>query len=431
MQSEAAVAAVDAKRVWSDVEALATITEPDRPYTRRSFSPRYLEGRAWLAERMRAAGLDTRIDAAGNLIGRQPGRRAGARAIVLGSHTDTVPSGGRFDGIAGVVAALEVARALAESGVGLASPFEVVDFLAEEPSTFGVSCVGSRAMAAALDASTLAATDASGETLAAAIGRMGGDVRRLDEARREDIAAFLELHIEQGPVLEAAHVDVGIVTGIAGIARIGLAFEGEAAHAGTMPMHMRHDASAAGAEALLWVRDRARSLAGSGADYFVATTGIAELQPNASNVVPRAMRLVIDARSAQRAALERFVDELRQQAQQIAARNRVALARCEVLSDCPPAQCDARLRRLLDDRAAALGFSSLALASGAGHDAAFLTRIAPSAMVFIPCRGGRSHCPEEWAEAEAIARGTRLLCDAVIAIDRKLAREDLAAPLAA
>ncbi len=238
---------VDPDRLWTDVMALAAITDPERPYTRRSFSALFLKGREWLARRFDEAGLDVRIDTAGNLIGRREGADAGLKTIMLGSHSDTVPSGGRFDGIAGVIAALETARSLTDAAVVLRHPLEVVDFLAEEPSEYGLSCVGSRGMAGALEADMLALKNSTGEPLGSGLRRVGGDPERLAESKRADIDAFLELHIEQGVVLESEGVDVGIVTSIVGIRRMEIAFEGEADHAGTTPMGLRRDALVAGA----------------------------------------------------------------------------------------------------------------------------------------------------------------------------------------
>lgn len=414
---------VDGQRVWGDLMALGEITEPGRPYTRRSFSGRYEEGRTWLADRMRAAGLDVRVDPAGNLIGRRAGRRRDAPTIMVGSHTDTVPDGGRFDGIAGVVAALEVARSLEDRRIVLEHPLEVVDFLAEEPSEYGVSCVGSRAMVGALDAGMLARTGPEGACLGAAIDRVGGSAGRIEAARRDDVTAFFELHIEQGPLLEARGIDFGVVTAIVGITRIEIVLAGEAAHAGTTSMALRKDAAAAGAEVMIWVRDRARALAARADGHFVATAGVVEVLPGAANVVPRTMRLVVDARSERRAAMEQFLRDLRAEVDRIAVRERVAVASFEVASDSAPAACDAELRAVLESSVGGFGFSSIAMASGAGHDAAFLARIAPMAMLFIPCLGGRSHCPEEWAEPAAVAAGTAALLDAVCRTDRARASQ--------
>ncbi|MFO1298890.1 MAG: Zn-dependent hydrolase [Burkholderiaceae bacterium] len=418
MTRQSATGRIDGARLWRDLMALGEITEPGRPYTRRSFSVKFVEGREWLASRLRDAGLAVRIDAGGNLIGRRTGRKPGAATIMLGSHSDSVPGGGRFDGMAGVVAGIEIARALDEAGLALDHALEVVDFLAEEPSEFGLSCIGSRAMTGALEAAHLDQTGPGGETLRAAIERIGGAPDRIDAARRADIGAFLELHIEQGPVLEARGLDVGIVTAIVGITRLELRFNGQPAHAGTAPMQGRRDAAVAAAEVILAVRDLARELDARGEGYFVATAGVVDVRPNAANVVPGDARLVIDARCESAALMKRFVDALRSSANRIAAASSTELAGFEVLSDNDPADCDPALQQVLLDSAAALGYSAMSMASGAGHDAAFVSRVAPSAMLFVPCLGGRSHCPEEWSEASQLAAGTDVILEAILRIDR-------------
>lgn len=411
---------VNAERLWADLMALAAITEPARPYTRRSFTPLFRDGRDWLARRFVDAGLSVRIDAAGNLIGRREGRRCDAPAILIGSHSDTVPGGGRFDGIAGVLAALEAARALDERGIALAHPLEVVDFLAEEPSEYGLSCVGSRGMAGALGERELALTGPGGETLAAAIARMGGAPERIATARRDDVLAYIELHIEQGTVLEAARLDIGIVTAIVGITRLDIGFAGAAAHAGTTAMAIRHDAAVAAAEAVIAVRDIARDLARRDEGYVVGTTGIVEVSPGAANVVPGGARLVVDLRAETIELQDLLRRRLETRLAAIAGENGVALSRCAVLSHNGPVACDLRLRQLLADSAAALGCGATAMASGAGHDAAFVARIAPAAMLFIPCRGGRSHCADEWSEPNEVAAGAAVMTETVRRIDAGL-----------
>ena len=411
---------VDADRLWEDIIALAAISDPERPYTRRSFTPLYQQGREWLRGRFLEAGLEVRIDAAGNLIGRRAGADPGRKAIVLGSHSDTVPSGGRFDGIAGVIAALETARSLKDAGVVLRRPLEVVDFLAEEPSEFGLSCVGSRGMAGVLESSMLALKGPGNEALSDALRRVGGDPSRLGEAKREDVGAFLELHIEQGVVLESEGVDVGVVTSIVGIRRMEIVFEGEADHAGTTPMNLRRDALVAAARTVDSVRRAADTLAAEGGDYFVATVGILDVSPSASNVVPGSSRLVIDARSTSPEMTRRFVERIDRESADHAGAAGVSRTRLAVLSDGPPAACDPALRAELRHAAEHLSFSARELASGAGHDAAFMTRICPAAMIFTPCRAGKSHAPEEWADREALAAGAAVMFETVCAIDRTL-----------
>jgi N-carbamoyl-L-amino-acid hydrolase len=413
---------VDADRIWADVMGLAAITDPDHPFTRRSFTPRFLEGRAFVARRFAQAGLSVRIDTAGNLIGRREGRDPAAPVIVVGSHSDSVPSGGRFDGIAGVAAGLEIARALA--GTELAHPLEVIDFLAEEPSEYGLSCVGSRGMSGVLTPAMLDLTEPGGEHLRDALRRVGGDPDRINAARRDDVGAFLELHIEQGRVLETGRIDVGLVTSIVGIRRLEIVFVGAADHAGTTPMNVRRDALVAAAATVTSVRAKAEELAASGRGYFVATVGILEVVPGGSNVVPGRCRVVIDVRTTESALTQEFVAAIDAETADHARAAQVERAAIATLSEGPPTTFDAALREELRRSAQALGLSATDIASGAGHDAAFMARIAPAAMVFIPCREGKSHAPEEWAEPEAIAVGTAVMLRTVQQLDRALAHNE-------
>jgi N-carbamoyl-L-amino-acid hydrolase len=408
---------VDGARLWADIIALAKITDPGAPYTRRSFSKLFVEGRQWLAGRFREEGLTTRIDTAGNLIGRLAGLDPKAGTIIVGSHSDTVPSGGRFDGIAGVAAGLEIVRVLRERKITLRHALEIVDFLAEEPSEYGVSCVGSRGMSGKLAAAPLQFTNAEGERLEQALARVGGDASRLAEAERKDIRAAFELHIEQGTVLEAGGLDVGLVTAIVGITRIEIVFTGAAGHAGATPMHRRHDALLAAARLIDRVRIMADEYSMSGRGYFVATTGVIEAKPNASNVIPGSARLVIDARCEFRETLVEFRERLKKESLALAQAAGVERTRFDILSDTLPCACDEKLRRLLESAANELGLSSIDIASGAGHDSAFLSLIAPAAMVFIPCKDGASHCPEEWSEPQEITAGTAVILEALLAFD--------------
>jgi N-carbamoyl-L-amino-acid hydrolase len=398
--------------------ALGAITEPERPYTRRAFSPLFGEGRAWLAERMRESGLATHVDAAGNLIGRREGRKHRSPAIVVGSHSDSVPSGGRFDGMAGVIAGIAIARTLRKAAIELERPLEIIDFLAEEPNEFGLSCIGSRGISGFLTTEHLSLTSPGGETLAAAVARVGGEPGRLPMAPRRDIGAAFELHIEQGPVLEREGIDIGVVTAIVGITRLEVEFRGSAGHAGTTPMQGRRDPLIAAAHLVGWVQQTALELAGRGRGHFVATVGIIEALPGGSNVIPRSARIVIDARSEDRGLMGEFRERLDAESRSAAQTANVERAKLACLSDTRPAACDAGLQAVLDKSAKRLGLSTRTMASGAGHDMAFVAQVAPAAMAFIPCKDGRSHTPEEWATAEALTAGAQVLLEAILAVDR-------------
>ncbi|MEJ1158288.1 Zn-dependent hydrolase [Prosthecomicrobium sp. N25] len=410
---------IDRAAFRADIDALAAITDPARPWTRRSFSPLFLEGRAYLARRFAEAGLDVRIDPAGNLIGRWAAEDPAAPVLMTGSHSDTVPDGGRFDGIAGVAASLAAVRAMRAAGYRPRHTVEVVDFLAEEPSEWGLSCIGSRGMAGALGPRELAMAGPGGEPLAAAIDRIGGSVADLGSAKRSDVAAFVELHIEQGPVLETEGIPIGIVSGIVGIGRVRVRFAGVAGHAGTVPMAGRRDAGLAVARLLLAVRDGARAHPGNG--HFTATVGVLRLEPGGANVLPGAAEAIVDIRAEIDGAMTRFIEALSAMAAAAAEAEGCRVEAFEVVSRTTAAVCDPGLGADIAEAARRLGLGTRPLASGAGHDAAFLARVAPSAMLFAPSRVGKSHCPEEWTDPDALADaadvllGTLMLRDAAFA----------------
>ncbi|MDQ0320996.1 N-carbamoyl-L-amino-acid hydrolase [Pararhizobium capsulatum DSM 1112] len=409
---------VDATRIADVIKGLARITEPDRPYTRRAFTPMFLEGRAFLDRQFKAAGLETRIDASGNLIGKRKGRKSGLGTIMLGSHSDTVPEGGRFDGIAGVAAALEVARALDDAGIRLDHDLEIVDFLAEEVSIFGVSCIGSRGMAGLIPDGWLSRSEGD-LTLRQGIVDAGGDPSRIAQLKRTDISAFLELHIEQGPVLENERRDIGIVTAIAGITRIEIFIEGQADHAGTTPVGARRDALVAGA-ALVADVERVALRLSEGEWHFTATVGEFEIEPNAANVVPSRARLLIDARAERREDMERFITEVDRMAVELQRDRGVTVSSPKIVSDNMPTPADITVMAALEAAAENAGALFRRMASGAGHDAAWMARISRSAMIFVPCREGRSHTPDEWAENDDITLGAAVLVGAVRRLDTEL-----------
>ena len=337
---------------------------------------------------------------------------------MLGSHSDTVPDGGRYDGIAGVAVALEVARALADRGVELDHDLEVVDFLAEEVSIFGVSCIGSRGMAGVLPPEWLSRAS-GGLTLEQGIRDVGGDPARIAAEARRDIAAFLELHIEQGPVLETEKRDIGVVTAIAGITRIEIVVEGRADHAGTTPMGSRADALAAAARLVTGIEALATSLS-EGPGHFTATVGEFAIEPNAANVVPSRARLLIDARAEERTTMDVFAAAVGQLADRIARETGTTIGPPRRISHNMPTPGDALLLDVLDAACETAGASHRRMASGAGHDTAFMAKVTRAAMIFVPCLGGRSHAPEEFAETDDIALGAAVLLHAVIQLDEKL-----------
>ncbi len=421
---------INSQRLLGRLYALAAITDPAQPFTRRAFTDLYLKGRAWLKTEMEAAGLEVALDAAGNLIGRREGSGLGQGTLMLGSHTDTVVGGGRFDGILGVLAALEVAHTLKDKGLILSHTLEVVDFLSEEPSDYGTSCVGSRGMAGTLSPDQLSATNLAGESLAAAMSRMGAkpetliqplrtDPPRTDPPRtdppRTDIAAYLELHIEQGPLLEHEGLAIGVVSGIVGIERYELVFEGQPDHAGTTPMHLRKDALVAAAYAVQTLKDLA--VTANERLALVATTGQLRVFPGNSNVVPSHVVMVFEARALDATALEAFCLSFVAQIKQHSQQQGIGF-KAKLISRAAPLYCDERIRAALHQVCLAQGFSAKTLLSGAGHDAMQIGRIAPAGMLFVPSVAGRSHTPDELTYEQDLLIGAETLYHTTLELDQ-------------
>ncbi|WP_417784340.1 Zn-dependent hydrolase [Terasakiella pusilla] len=411
--------AANQQRLWDDLMALGELTEPGIPYTRRSFSEMFLKGRDYLTKRFEEAGLDTFVDENGNLIGRLEGTDPDSGTLMIGSHSDTVPGGGRFDGVAGVVAGLEVARALKDAGIRLKHNLEIVDCLAEEMSEYGLSCIGTRGMTGQLKPEMLDYKGPNEESLRDAITRMGGRPDDIKQESRKDIKGYLELHIEQGKVLETAGLDIGVVTTIVGITRIEITVKGLPDHAGTTPMDLRKDALSGAVEIIAGIRDKAKEIAKKGEGYFVATTGEVTVEPNAANVVPSTVKLVIDSRAQTRVLMEEFLAFINDVMPNLATAQGVEVSEVKILSDSLHSECDDDLSDLVKDMSDQLGLTSMRMTSGAGHDAAFFSRIAPTAMVFVPCKDGRSHCPEEWSEPEQIAAGTAVVFETLCKMDAR------------
>ncbi len=411
---------IDQDRLWRRIEALSAITDPERPWTRRSFTPRFLEGRAWLAAEFREAGLETELDAAGNLIGRLAGAEPGLKPILIGSHSDTVPSGGRYDGILGVLAALEVAQSFSERGDRLRHTLEVVDFLAEEPSEFGLSCIGSRALAGTLSEEHLAMTRPDGMTLREGIAFVGGRLAELASVQRpaDGIAAYVEVHIEQGRVLENERIPIGIVTDIFGIRRERIIVTGRADHAGATPMPLRSDALVGAAKLIEAAYKRALTTSRDN-QPLVATFGRIEVSPNASNAVPGEAVLTLEVRSGNEAAVKAFGEALVRDLRPALEELRLTIA-VEPISHVAPTACAPEVRSAIANASASLGLATRDLPSGAGHDGVHIAHIGPVGMLFVPCLEGRSHAPEESITPDQAGDGARVLAETVRLLDTQL-----------
>jgi hydantoinase/carbamoylase family amidase len=386
----------------ADLEAAARIGADERGgISRFAWTSELAQANAWLMERLAELGLANELDPAGNVLGRWESGEG--KAVLLGSHLDTVPNGGRFDGVLGVLAALDVVRRLQADGVEPRRPLWVVSFNDEEGARLQTGMLGSRAFCGECDLD-----DWGRRGVPEAMAEAGQDFVRLTEARGVDeVGAYLELHIEQGPVLERDGIDVGIVTGIVGLLGFRARFLGEANHAGTTPMELRRDALAGAARAVLALRDEARARAD-----MTANVGVIAVEPGGFNVIPGAAEFSIDVRSPTGEGFARAEAFVREALARIAEEERLALDLSET-HRLEPVPLDPALQEALARAADAEGASHVRLASGAGHDAMILGRHVPAAMLFVPSRGGVSHSPAEYTAPEHCELGARVLARAL------------------
>lgn len=409
----------DLGRIETRIDNLASMTEPGRPFTRLVFSQEYKQARTWLRSKFEAAGLECQIDAGGNLIGtrKAAGKEATSQKIIIGSHIDTVPAGGRFDGVAGVIGGLETIHFLNKHNIELPIEIEIVDFLGEELNVWGTSCLGSRHMAGLLTADTLSRTDQDGRQLASEIVKSGGS-GKLAVAPRQDaesIIACLELHIEQADRLESGQIDIGVVTDIPSISRYSIIVTGAVGHSGTTLMQGRKDALVTASIIITKIRDLALDISEQDNGHFVATVGRIEVSPNGAAVVPGEVDMVLDLRASHQNSRDIFVNRLQSAIAQI-NRHELCAVEMELISAAKVAPMNETLRGHLARSADELELSHINISSGAGHDMAHMSRIAPAAMIFIPCQNGLSHCPEEFTTTEAIAKGSAVLTRTVLTL---------------
>lgn len=397
---------IDADRVLDELRALAGFSDAPSPaVTRVVFTPPDLEARAWLKDLCANAGLEGREDAVGNMFARWPGSDVNAHAVATGSHIDAIPNAGRYDGTVGVLGALESIRALQSAGFEPRRPIELILFTSEEPTRFGIGCLGSRLLSGTLSTERAAALrDADGATLDQVRGNFSGS---LDDVPLADgrYHAFVELHIEQGPLLENQNTTIGVVTHIAAPASLRVSVRGEGGHAGGVLMPERRDALVGAAEIALAVESAALS---TGSPDSVATTGVCQVFPGAVNSIPSLVRLEIDVRDTNLERRNAMVDAISSACEAISAKRYLEITK-ELLNADAPGECHPTVVEAIARACHATGRTFMRLVSRAYHDALFMSRIAPTGMIFIPCKGGISHRPDEYASPEDIASGISVL----------------------
>ena len=395
-----------AERVMARADALAAISETPDALTRVYLSAQHLQANQLVGQWMSQAGMTVWQDSVGNICGRYEGAQEGAQAVLLGSHLDTVRNAGRYDGMLGVLTAIEVVDSLHQQGLHLAQAIEIVGFCDEEGTRFGITLLGSRGLTGTWPQDWLEKTDASGISVAQAMVQVGLDPGRVSHAARrpEDFSAYLELHIEQGPCLEQDGLALGVVEAINGARRLNCRFTGEAGHAGTVPMNHRKDALAAAAEWMVLIENTTRQQGGN----RVATVGELRCLPGAVNVIPGEVQLSLDIRGPQDAPLDRLLAELLENAQAIASRRGLQFS-AEEFYRIAATPCDIHLQNVLGEAVESVQGRSLSLPSGAGHDAQIFAPRVPTCMIFIPSINGISHNPAERTNINDLAEGVKTL----------------------
>jgi len=384
---------------------------PQGGVTRLAYSEADRRGREYVMGLMRAAALDVRVDAAGNIIGRRAGRDARLPPLLFGSHIDSVPEGGNYDGDVGSLGAIEVAQTLAENRIVTRHPLEVVIFQNEEGGL-----IGSRAMIGELTERELGLVSRSGKTIREGIAFIGGDPAKLADAVRKpgDIAAYLELHIEQGAVLDTERIDIGVVEGIVGINWWDVTVEGFANHAGTTPMDRRRDALLAAARFIQAVNRVVTSVPGR----QVGTVGRIQALPGAPNVIPGRVTVSLELRDLDARKIATLYERIRAEAGTIAAASGTTFDFTEINVN-EPAPTDPRVRQLIAESAQELGLTTKLMPSGAGHDAQDMARLGPVGMIFVPSVGGISHSPREFSRPDDVTNGANVLLGAVMRMDER------------
>jgi N-carbamoyl-L-amino-acid hydrolase len=404
---------VNSGRLEQRIEKLAEYgKKQERGVNRVAFSDEDIQSRQYILTLMKEARLNTHIDEAGNIIGRREGTNPSLPPIAFGSHTDTVPQGGKYDGAVGVLGAIECAQVLSENSVKTRHPLEVIVFTDEEGGL-----IGSKAIIGTLTAEALAVITHSGKTVREGIKALGGDPDALERAvrKKDAFTAFIEIHIEQGSTLSSKGIDIGVVEGIVGINWWDVTIEGFANHAGTTPMDKRQDALLAAARLIIAVNKVVTSVPGR----QVGTVGRINAEPGAPNVIPGKVVMSLELRDLSAEKIETVFQKIVKKAEAIAEQTDTKISFAPIEATAVPTPTDPSIRKIIAESAEELGLSNLFMPSGAGHDAQNMAKITPTGMIFVPSIGGVSHSPKEFTPAKDVANGANVLLHTILKIDQK------------
>jgi N-carbamoyl-L-amino-acid hydrolase len=411
---------VNPTRLEQSIRALAMFGRNEHGgLDRTTFTPAELAARDWLKEQLAGIALEIRVDQAANIWAVRKGSEPFLPAIAFGSHIDTVPNGGKYDGALGVLIALEVMSVLQEHEIVTRHPLELVSFSAEEPNPFGLSTFGSRAVSKKLKRTDIIGVkNPAGQLLTDALRSAGGDPDHFEEAARspEELSAFLEVHIEQGKRLLERNIPVGVVTAITGIYREIVIVSGEANHAGTTLMEDRKDALTASSEIVLALEKVCRN---HPASEVVGTVGRMVITPNAANIIPEEAQFIVEIRGKSREEIQEVISAW-ESCISVIEQERSAIVQRTVMLDQPPAPMDDEVIRVSQEQAHSLGYPYYLLGSMAGHDAAHMASITRSGMLFVPSIGGKSHCPDEESRMEDIEKAANVLLHTILELDQRL-----------
>jgi len=404
---------VNPTRLEQKIEKLAEYGKtPEGGVNRVAFSEKDIQSREFILSLMKEAGLEIHIDEAGNIVGRREGTDSSLPPIAFGSHTDTVPHGGRFDGAVGVLGAIECVHVLAENNVKTRHPLEVIVFTDEEGGL-----IGSKAIIGTLTSEAMEVTSHSGKTVREGIQSLGGNPDALNNAVRKkgDIKAFIEIHIEQGSILASNGIDIGVVEGIVGINWWDVTIEGFANHAGTTPMDRRQDALLAAAHLIIAVNRVATGVPGR----QVGTVGRIRAEPGAPNVIPGKVVMSLEIRDLSAEKIDSLFRKIMKEAEVIAEKTGTKISFSPIEATAVPSPTDPSIKKLIAESAEELDLSYLLMPSGAGHDAQNMAKITPTGMIFVPSIGGVSHSPKEFTPVKDVANGANVLLHTILKIDRK------------
>ncbi|WZL72932.1 Zn-dependent hydrolase [Clostridiaceae bacterium 35-E11] len=408
---------INISRIKKNLEELSKFNAtPGKGLTRLPFTKEAKEATEYIIKEMKGIGLDVRQDGAGSIIGRREGKKKDASVIMIGSHYDSVKNGGNFDGIAGIVAGLELIRAMGENDISTNSPIEIIATNDEEGVRFGDGFFGTRAIAGQLTQEEIAACkDAEGISIAQAMEAYGLDPKDIHLAARtpESIKAFFEIHVEQGPILEVNKKEIGLVQYIVGMHRFKVTIKGRPDHAGTTPMDMRIDPL----DAASYVISKISGMAKAVGEGTVATVGALEVFPGAVNIVPSEVKFTVDVRSKKQEYIASVTQQIHEALKEVAQRMGVEYEIIEKLN-VAPVKLSEKLMDLMKKNCEKLGFSKEIMLSGAGHDSLVMSEITDVGLIFVPSKNGRSHCPEEWTDYEAFKKGIEVVYHTILDIDQ-------------